>query len=85
MRKKFLFFGLVAITAFNFMSCDDEDENNNGNTTNNGGGTTSNLSAEFVGVSDFKDLLLMMRLVQATRAMVQESYTSMIPAREKWS
>jgi hypothetical protein len=53
MRKKFLFFGLVAITAFNFMSCDDEDENNNGNTTNNGGGTTtSNLSAEFVGASD---------------------------------
>ena len=53
MRKKFLFFGLVAITAFNFMSCDDEEENNNGNTTNNGGGaTSSNLSAEFVGASD---------------------------------
>ena len=53
MQKKFLFFGLVAITAFNFMSCDDEDENNNGNTTNNGGGTTtSNLSAEFLGASD---------------------------------
>ena len=52
MRKKFLFFGLVAITAFNFMSCDDDDENNNGNTTNNGGGTTSNLSAEFIGASD---------------------------------
>ena len=54
MRKKFLFFSLAALAAFNFMSCDDEDENNNGdNTTNNGGGTTtSNLSAEFVGASD---------------------------------
>ncbi|MBS7363530.1 MAG: hypothetical protein KIH03_06940 [Paludibacteraceae bacterium] len=53
MWKKILFFGLVAITAFNFMSCDDEDENNNSNTTNNGSGTTtSNLSAEFVGASD---------------------------------
>ena len=50
MRKKILFFGLVAITAFNFMSCDDEEENNN--SSNNGGGTTSNLSAEFVGASD---------------------------------
>ena len=84
MKKTLLFCGIFARAAFNFMSCDDEDENNNGNTTNNGGATTSNLSAEFVGVSDFKDLLLMMRLVQATRAMVQESYTSMIPAREKW-
>ena len=54
MRKKFLFFSLAALAAFNFMSCDDEDENNNGdNTTNNRGGTTtSNLSAEFVGASD---------------------------------
>ena len=51
MRKKILFFGLVAITAFNFMSCDDEEENNN--SSNNGGGTTtSNLLAEFVGASD---------------------------------
>lgn len=51
MRKKILFFGLVAITAFNFMSCDDEEENNN--SSNNGGGTTtSNLSAEFISASD---------------------------------
>ncbi|MCR5247090.1 MAG: hypothetical protein K6E14_04810 [Paludibacteraceae bacterium] len=54
MRKKFLFFSIAALAAFNFMSCDDEDENNNGdNTTNNGGGTTtSNLSAEFISASD---------------------------------
>ena len=50
MRKKILFFGLVAITAFNFMSCDDEEENNN--SSNNGGTTTSNLSAEFISASD---------------------------------
>ena len=70
MRKKILFFGLVAITAFNFMSCDDEDENNNGNTTNNGGGTTtSNLSAEFVGASDcLKNALEGIDNEDATRA-----------------
>ncbi len=45
MKKTLIFCSLLAISAFNFLSCDDEDENNNGNTTNN-------LSGEFVGASD---------------------------------
>ncbi|MDD5997610.1 MAG: hypothetical protein PUC42_11975, partial [Bacteroidales bacterium] len=78
MRKKILFFGLVAITAFNFMSCDDEDENNNGNTTNNGGGTTtSNLSAEFISASDcLKNALDDIELKDATRATYMDGQSS---------
>ena len=79
MRKKILFFGLAALAAFNFLSCDDEDENNNGdNTTNNGGGTTtSNLSAEFVGASDcLKNALDDIELKDATRATYMDGQSS---------
>ena len=79
MRKKILFFGLAALAAFNFLSCDDEAENNNGdNTTNNGGGTTtSNLSAEFVGASDcLKNALDDIELKDATRATYMDGQSS---------